>query len=256
MTGMDRNAFLDVGQPRVTTYEFVHDTLRRAILGGALPGGTRLVQADIANQLSVSTTPVREALRDLASEGLVVFRAHIGAMVRELDADELVELYDIRKSLEPVTIRRATARITPEELARAHELGKEMEQETDPGAWAALNRQFHGVLEDAAQAPFIQSVLKGVHDIAAIYVAHALILQPSRMGPSNKEHRTLLAAVRRNDADAAAALLVAHLDTSLQAVLKSQSDGAHRAPGQLLSSRVNQAGLVSSRDRPLRPTRR
>ena len=223
MTATGKDAFLDVAQPRVTAHELVHDTLRRAILGGALPGGTRLIQADIASQLSVSTTPVREALRDLAAEGLVVFRAHIGAVVRELDVAELAELYDIRKSLEPLSIRRAAARVTPGELARAQALADAMENEADPAAWAGLNRQFHASLEDVAHAPFIRSVLKGVQDIAAIYLTHSLILRPHLISTGNEQHRGLLAALRRRDPDTAAALLVAHLDCALQAILESQA---------------------------------
>jgi DNA-binding GntR family transcriptional regulator len=214
---------LEVASPRITAHELVLDTLRRSILGGALPGGTRLVQADIASQLSVSTTPVREALRDLATEGLVVFRPHIGAVVRELNLNELVELYEIRKSLEPLAIRRAATQISDDELAAAAELASQMELETDPAAWAELNRKFHALLEDAAQAPFIKSVLKGVQDIAAIYVAHSLIGQPSRILSGNSEHQALLAALRRRDGDAAADLLVEHLDATLQSILKAQA---------------------------------
>lgn len=215
---------LPVAQPRVTAHEFVYDTLRRAILSGALPGGARLVQADIANQLSVSTTPVREALRDLAAEGLVVFRSHIGAVVRELDFEELIELYDIRKALEPLAIRRAAASITPEELASAAALVRAMEQESDPGAWAALNRTFHGLVEEAAHAAFIMSVLKGVQDVAAIYVAHSLLRDPGRIASGNKEHRAMLDALSRGDGDTAAEVLVEHLNSTLQAVLKAHSE--------------------------------
>jgi DNA-binding GntR family transcriptional regulator len=219
-------ALLDVAQPRVTAHEFVLNTLRRSILGGVMPGGTRLVQADIAEQLSVSTTPVREALRDLAAEGLVVFRPHIGAVVRELNLEELAELYEIRKVLEPLGIRRAAARITNGELTAIAALAREMEAETDPAAWAELNRRFHASLEEAADAPFIRSVLKGIQDIAAIYVAHSLILEPSRIASGNKEHRALLAALRRHDADVAATLLVAHLDATLKSILKVRSESA------------------------------
>jgi DNA-binding GntR family transcriptional regulator len=229
MAQMGAPPSLQIAQPRVTAHEFVHDTLRRAILGGTLSGGVRLVQADIANQLSVSTTPVREALRDLAAEGLVVFRAHIGAVVRELDVNELVELYDIRKALEPIAIRRAATRITPDELAGAYALAKEMEKEREAAAWAALNREFHGLVEDAAQAPFIQSVLKSVQDISTIYVAHSLFKQPTRMSSGNKEHRALLTALRRHDGDAAAAVLVEHLDSTLHAILKTPSANGQEA---------------------------
>jgi DNA-binding GntR family transcriptional regulator len=221
---------LEVARPRVTAHELVLDTLRRSILGGVLPGGTRLVQADIASQLAVSTTPVREALRDLATEGLVVFRPHVGAVVRDLNLDELVELYDIRKSLEPLAIRRAAAQISDDELAATAELATEMERETDPAAWAELNRKFHALLEDAAQAPFIKSVLKSVQDIAAIYVAHSLIGQPSRILSGNSEHRALLDALGRRDGDAAASLLVEHLDATLQSILKAPADTTDVGP--------------------------
>lgn len=250
MAGTDVRSALPIAQPRVTAHEFVHDTLRRAILGGALPGGARLVQADIASQLSVSTTPVREALRDLAAEGLVVFRPHIGAVVRELDFEELVELYDIRKALEPVAIRRAADRITQEELAAAETFAKAMEQERDPAAWAALNHAFHGLLEEAAHAPFVQSVLKGVQDIAAIYVAHSLMQEPSRISSGNREHRALLEALRQRDGDASAAILVEHLESTLQSVLKARSvDGESEdlAPGQRRNGRDVAAQAPRSR---------
>jgi DNA-binding GntR family transcriptional regulator len=230
MTGMDGEPFLDIAQPRLTAHEFVYDTLRRAILGGALPGGAHLVQADIASRLSVSTTPVREALRDLAAEGLVVFRPHIGAVVRELNMTELAELYDIRKALEPLAIRRAAERITPDELAEATALARQMETESDPATWAVLNRKFHQVLEDAAQAPFIQSVLRGVQDISAIYVARSLVARPARMNSGNKQHRGLIAALRRHDGDAAAAQLVAHLDATLQTALAVSANDIQPAP--------------------------
>ena len=236
MSGTNIRSVISIGQQRITAHEFVYDTLRRAILSGALPGGARLVQADIASQLSVSTTPVREALRDLAAEGLVVFRAHTGAVVRELDFEELEELYDIRKALEPLAIQRATARITPEELAAASALAKTMEQETDPAAWAALNRTFHGLLEEAANASFIQSVLKGVQDIAAMYVAHSLMMDPSRMAVGNREHRELLAAVAKKDAAKATSILVQHLDETLRAVLRATSPGPEAVPSPLATS--------------------
>jgi DNA-binding GntR family transcriptional regulator len=223
MARMDIRSSLPVAQPRVTAHELVHDTLRRAILSGALPGGTRLVQADIASQLAVSTTPVREALRDLVAEGLVVFRPHVGAVVRELSVTELTELYDIRKALEPLAIKRSAQLITPEALAAAEGLASAMDHESDPMAWAALNRTFHGMLEEAAQASFIHSVLRGVQDIAAIYETHSLINDRAGISTGNSDHRELLAALRQRDGERAAKIVVDHLDYALRAVLRTQN---------------------------------
>jgi DNA-binding GntR family transcriptional regulator len=219
---------LDISRQRLTAHQFVHDTLRRAILSGALGGGTRLVQADLAAQLDVSTTPVREALRDLTVEGLVEFRPHMGAVVRELDLEELIEMYEIRKALEPLALRRAAERITPDELAQAESLLKAMDKEKDPAAWTELNTRFHGVFERAADAPFLQSVVRSVQDVAAIYVAHSLQLSPNRQAAGNREHRAILQALRRKDIKTAEQCLVKHLDSTLQSILKTRTRNGHR----------------------------
>ncbi|MGH3501057.1 MAG: GntR family transcriptional regulator [Nocardioidaceae bacterium] len=208
-------------QERRTAHQFVRDTLRRAILSGTLGGGTRLVQADIAAQLKVSTTPVREALRDLAADGLVLFDPHRGAVVHELDVGEFVEVYQIRTALEPLAIRKAAQHITDQQLDAAGALQAKMDGEADPGAWTDLNRQFHSLLEEAARSPRLLSIVKSLRDTAAIYVGHSLKVEPDRMAEGNHEHRGLLDALRRRDADGASALLEEHLGATLRAVLAS-----------------------------------
>jgi DNA-binding GntR family transcriptional regulator len=214
---------LQFSQPRRTAHEFVRETLRRAILSGALQGGFRLVQADIAAQLQVSTTPVREALRDLTADGLIVFDPHIGAVVRALDIDELIDLYDIRKVLEPLAIRKATPLITDAELAQAEELQRKMDVEEDFAAWAELNWQFHALLEQAANSPTLQSMVKKVQDTAAIYVARSLKFNPTRTAHGNAEHRELLDAMRARDGERAAEVLVRHLDGTLALIKQTRA---------------------------------
>jgi DNA-binding GntR family transcriptional regulator len=210
---------LEVAHERRTAHEFVRDTLRRAILSGALAGGARLVQADIASQLKVSTTPVREALRDLIADGLILFDPHRGAIVRGLDMAELLDVYEIRKALEPLAIRKAALRITDEELTNAEALQSRMDAEEDPATWAELNSQFHSVLERAAGSPRLQSIVKSLQDVSAIYVAHCLKVDRRRMTAGNREHRNLLAALRRHDPDKAGQVLVAHLEATLKGIL-------------------------------------
>jgi DNA-binding GntR family transcriptional regulator len=203
---------------RLTAHEVVRETLRRAILRGDLPGGTRLIQAKLAVQLNVSNTPVREALRDLAAEQLIRFYPHRGAVVHTLDVSELREIYEIRMALEPLAIRLAASRITRKQLKEASELLARMDTETDPGAWVEKNRKFHTLLENAAQSPRLALVVKGVQDSAALYVAYAVHVDPSRIAQGNADHRALLAALRAGDADGAAELQRQHLDTSLHAI--------------------------------------
>ena len=205
------------GERRRTAHELVRDTLRRAILSGVLPGGARLVQAEIAAQLDTSTTPVREALRDLAADGLIRFDPHRGGMVNTIDAEEFRDIYEIRRLLEPYALRRSAARITGEELQQAQALADAMEREADAGAWVELNWRFHRLLVAAAGSPRLRATVNGVQDAAALYVARSLQHTPGRIGQGNAEHRELLDALRRRDPDRAAEVILRHLEGTLDA---------------------------------------
>jgi DNA-binding GntR family transcriptional regulator len=204
---------------RVTAHQYAKEALRHAILSGQLPGGSRLVQADLAAELRVSTTPIREALRDLVAEGLIVFDPHRGALVRSLNVAEVEEVYAIRRALEPLAVRLATDRITKQELADASKLLKQMEACTEPAEWVELNWRFHTLIETAARSPLLESITRSTRDIASLYVAHSVKQFPERLREGNREHRAMLTAMRRGDPDKATDILVQHLDGTLRAVL-------------------------------------
>lgn len=203
---------------RRTAHQSVVETLRRAILSGDLPGGSHLVQADIAEQLQVSTTPVREALRDLAAEGLVRLDAHRGAIVHECSVAELEEVYLLRRILEPEAIRRSLGLITDAELDRAEAILVEMEAEQDFGVWADRNREFHALIEDAARSPRLAAILKSLRDVAAIYVGLSMQMAERGFPRANHEHRAILDACRARDADRAVAVVLEHLDATRNAI--------------------------------------
>lgn len=217
-------------EQRRTAHEFVLDTLRRAILSGTLPSGTRLVQSEIAAQLNVSTTPVREALRDLAADELIRFDPHRGGIVTTIDADEFQEIYEIRMLLEPLALRRAAERIGDAELEAAEAMAAEMERETDPGTWAELNWRFHTLLVRGARSPRLGGIVKSVQDSAALYVARSLQHTPTRIQQGNAEHRALLEALRRRDADATAKCISQHLEGTLAAFSEAAGHEAVKRP--------------------------
>lgn len=196
---------------RRTAHQIVKDTLRRAILDGSLGGGTRLVQADVATQLGVSTTPVREALRDLATEGLVRLDAHRGAVVHEVTPEELAELYDLRRILEPEAVRRAAQNLTDEQLAELEALQRRMDDEPDVIRWIGMNRTFHWAIADAAGSKRLADTLHRLEDEAALYVGVSLRRQQARLGSGNDQHHRLVDALRRRDGDAAAEVMLDHL---------------------------------------------
>jgi DNA-binding GntR family transcriptional regulator len=223
---------LRTAKERLTAHEIVRETLRHAILSGELPGGTRLVQAELAAQLNVSTTPVREALRDLASDQLIRFHPHRGAVVHELDMDELREIYEIRKALEPLALRLSASRLTKKQLKDAADMQARMERETDPGGWVEKNWKFHALLESAAQSPRLAGFVKSVQDSAALYVAHSIHLDPGRIEKGNAEHRGILKALAAGDGDTAGELLRRHLDTTLQGILTAAGSTPAGAPSR------------------------
>jgi DNA-binding GntR family transcriptional regulator len=213
---------------RLTAHQFVRETLRRAILKGQLPPGSRLVQAEVATQLAVSTTPVREALRDLASDGLVRLDAHRGAVVVELSRAEADEIYRIRQLLEPEVMRRAVANITEAELDQAESLLGQAEVEEDAARWVELNRRFHRVFIDAAQSPRLASIVETLNDAAAMYVAAFLFAGEASQEAADAQHREILAATRARDEALVAQLIVNHIHATVEGLpeLPSASEPA------------------------------
>lgn len=199
-----------------TAHEYVRRTLRQAILSGFLPGGTRLVQAEIAAELRVSTTPVREALRDLATEEIIHLDAHRGAVVREIDLAEVREVYELRMLLEPFAVRKAAANVSPDEFDHLAELCKRMEDTEDSAEWTQLNREFHTRLVEAAERPKLTSILNNLTDTAAAFVAFAVRADPSLQQTGSEEHQELLDAIKRGNADKAAAVTAQHLQSTLK----------------------------------------
>ncbi|MPZ88459.1 MAG: FCD domain-containing protein [Nitriliruptorales bacterium] len=222
-----------VGGARRTAHELVRDTLRGAILSGALPGGRRLVQAEIAEQLQVSTTPVREALRDLATEGLIRLDPHRGAIVQQLTYEEIQDIHDLCRLLEPEAMQRAARHPTPALIDRARMLSEEMEREDDTGRWADLNRQFHAVLAQGSQSPRLIALLKGLRDSAAPYVGLALQRRPEHVHQANHDHRELLEALEQGDGERLAELADRHLHLTIRGLMASRelfAGGSPEAP--------------------------
>ncbi|MGH9018530.1 MAG: GntR family transcriptional regulator, partial [Acidimicrobiales bacterium] len=98
-----------------------YDRIRRSIVDGSYPPGSRLVEQALSSELDLSRTPIREALRRLEVEGLVLYRRHRGAVVRTTTADEVIDLYELRARLESYAAELAAARSTPADHRALHE---------------------------------------------------------------------------------------------------------------------------------------
>jgi DNA-binding GntR family transcriptional regulator len=197
---------------RRTTHEHVRETLRQAILSGELPGGTRLVQAEIAGKLGVSITPVREALRDLANEQMIRLDAHRGGIVHELTDSELTEILDLRLLLEVEAMRHAAERITPAQLGRAHAIHKKMRSARDSPSWVMLNRSFHLTIYEAAGRPRLLGIVRNLLDASVMYVSAAEAHVPRHRKRAGEDHAQILRFLADHDVEGAVEAIKAHID--------------------------------------------
>jgi DNA-binding GntR family transcriptional regulator len=206
------------GASRQTAHEYVREVLRRAILNGELETGSRLVQAEIAATLEVSTTPVREALRDLASEGLIRFDPHRGAVIAELSGEELEEIYAIRQILEPLAMTQAVPAIGESTIEQLRKLQVKMTDERHSASFVDLNRTFHMMIYEAAASPRLASIIMSLEDAAVMYIGAALETNPGLRDAAVHDHGEILEAVERRDVDAAVEAIKRHLELPLKAL--------------------------------------
>jgi len=206
----------------------VSTILHRGIVAGTIPGGTRLVQARIAEELGVGTGAVREALRGLAAGGFVRFDAGRVAVVHELSRTELEDLYEIRKLLEPVATARAAKYAGRASIIKAVELLAAMEIETDGQRWVEYNNSFHSVIEEAGNSPRLVAILENLRDLSALYVTHSIVSEPDRAVNARIEHEEILKAIIARDPEGAADAMFRHLDGRLRTLLAVHRVGEPR----------------------------
>lgn len=203
--------------------------LHQGIVTGTIPGGTRLVQSSIAQELAVSTRPVRDALRELAAEGFVRLDERGGAVVHELCRSELEDLFQIRRMLEPMAAGQAAIHASKGAILQAGELIAAMDTETDAARWTELNSRFHSIIDAAGNSPRLAAILANLRELSDRYVTHSVVAAPDRTRRGNAEHREILRAVIGRDPAAAADAMLRHLDGRLGALLDIYQIGApHR----------------------------
>jgi DNA-binding GntR family transcriptional regulator len=190
--------------------EQVTQSLRDEILSGAIASGTRLGEAELAGRLSVSRTPIREALSRLAAEGLVELTPHRGARVASWSAEQLREIFELRLRLEPYAVRQAVPRLTPGQLDQLDELAEAMIQNRSLDRLVELNRRFHQMFIDAAGSAPLAGSLKAVTHAAVVHQNFA-DYTPAAMHRSLNHHVEMVAAARAGDGDWAEAVMRAHL---------------------------------------------
>lgn len=199
------------------------ERLRDEIIEGVLEAGARVPEAEICARYGVSRTPLREALKVLAAEGLVTLQLNRGATVARITAKEIAELFPIMAMLEALAGELACSRITAKQMAQIEALHAQMVAQFSGGDWlgySKLNRRIHEAIFDAAGnealSHLYQQLLVRIH--AVRFVARK---SPSRWRQAIDEHEAILAALAARDAATLSRLLREHIEHKADAVQES-----------------------------------
>jgi DNA-binding GntR family transcriptional regulator len=205
-----------------TLREQVADHLREEILSARLPPGAELGEVALARSLGISRGPLREALGQLAAEGLVTIVPRRGAVVKRLTRQEFIDAYEVREALESLAIKLAVPRLSVADKAELHRMCEQMERAAtagDPDRFFELNRQFHARVVRASG----NSKLEEVHSQLVAQMGRLMKQSVQLRGgieQSAAEHRAILEAVDAGDPQRAAQLLEDHIEVP-QRVLRS-----------------------------------
>jgi len=191
----------------------VRRELERQIVSGELMPGAKLNEADVAEQLSVSRGPVREAFRALEQAGLVRLEKNRGVFVREISLTEADEIYEVRAGLDELIGRLAAQRIKPQQLRELRELMKRMREAArtrNVDEYYPLNVQFHDLLARAAGNETLLASYRRLVNELHLFRRQTLARSEQGFPISAREHAAIVEALAEGDADTASRLLYEH----------------------------------------------
>lgn len=198
-----------------TRAEAATEELRRRILSGELVEGFQLKQDLLAAEFGISRIPVREALVQLESEGLVKIVPHKGAIVSELSTAEIGELFTLRALIEPHLLRRSVPRLTREDFERLDKILAEFGAELrarQPKRWGELNTELHEILLHRADRPKTLAIVASLLRQTDRYARVQLSINAESMERAQSEHEALVDLCRKGDAKQAGSLLKRHIE--------------------------------------------
>lgn len=201
--------------------DVVFNTLRQAILRGELKPGTRLMEIQLANKLGVSRTPIREAIRKLELEGLVLMTPRKGAEVAEITEKNMLDVLEVRKALEELAAKLACDRISEaqiEEMRRIQKMFAESLGKADVTEIAEIDEKFHDVIFAATDNQRLISLLNNLRE--QMYRFRIEYLKMPECYPQLiREHEQLIEAIANGGTEEACSILEKHIDNQVMTVL-------------------------------------
>ena len=208
------------------------EVIREAIIDGRLPPGQRLKEEELARELGISRTPVREALLMLESEGLVESIPRRGATVRSYAVSDLDDVYQLRALLEGHAARRAAARISPDDIARLEKSCDRFDRlraEDDLLDLVKENLLFHSVVHEAAASDRLAALIRKVVEIPLVYKSFYWY-SPEQKVISQHYHRQLARALKLGDGERAELIMKEHVLEARDFLLAQMGRGGEDEP--------------------------
>ncbi|MEP5761561.1 MAG: GntR family transcriptional regulator [Litoreibacter sp.] len=203
--------------------EVAFSKVMQAIETGIYQPGDRLREVQIAERLSLSRTPVREALRRLEAENIVEHRPRVGAVIRKLGHSEVVELYEMRLVLERTAAEMAAKHAVEAEVDTLGSLNDSLAQSGhDPASAAAINQKFHRAIYMTSRNRFLTEAARAMNN-ALLLLGPTTLADADRIATVAAQHTQIIDAISAGDIDGAGAAAEAHLQTSLRYRLQVMS---------------------------------
>jgi DNA-binding GntR family transcriptional regulator len=201
-------------------YEDVADRLREQIFSKLLAPGSWLDEQSLALQFGISRTPMREAIKALASEGLVTMKMRRGAYVTEVNRGDLEQIYTVLSLLESQAARESALKATEDELNLLDHLHHRLEKaaaDRDIEQFFDINGKFHELIQEIAGNRWMNGVITDLRKVLKLHRKDSLT-STGRLQSSLLEHREILQAILRRDESAAEAAMQKHFARSLEAI--------------------------------------
>ncbi len=201
-----------------TKMDQIVETLREAVLMGEFESGTRLLQEELAERFNTSSTPIREALRQLQAEGILEHSPYRGVQVAEVRMEDVREIYMVRAVMEPFATRLAVPYISGANLEQLRALQAEMRTYEANGEAARLrkaNYEFHLMIYEAANMPYTLKIIKSLW---AMCPWDALYVLPGRVPKSLEEHERILEAIAEENVRLAGQRVQEHIEYAAAAL--------------------------------------
>lgn len=203
--------------------ELVCENIRQAIIDGTFSPGERLMEIQLADEMGVSRTPVREAIRKLELEGFVVMIPRRGTYVADISIKDITEIYEIRTSLDVLAAGLAAERITDEELETLNsylvELGKNVPT-MNMDKIVELDTAFHNVLYTASRNERLVSIINNLRE-QLTGIRGRSMSYPGRLVETMDEHRALVDSIAARDVERAQRAARVHIENAEQTLLRS-----------------------------------